>query len=124
MSSSFERQLRPTEVPQMHPQSAIAEKTSEQVQLTKENTHTVPFEDLVYPESHKKATRLPYEISRMIQSVCSIADRYHKPFVQINFANGTRVFTYKRKKGYVDIKRGAYSFSLVSHPDVVDDFTD
>ena len=82
--------------------------------LTSENTYAVAFDEIHYPI--KRRERKSPEILGLIRSACSMADYNHKPYVQISFENGTRVFTYAKKGNDL------YQVEVCKHPGVIDDF--
>lgn len=79
--------------------------------LTRENLHVFDAE-YEYPGSTEEEKE---EVRALIRNACAFAGFLKKPYVQINFQNGSRVYTYK-------IKKGEYKPEVVSDPDVVDDF--
>ena len=103
--------------------SSLVEEAGEPSPLTPENTHAVVYDEVIYPEkSYYDHVKLPFsELRRLIESACEIAEHNHKPYVQISFANGTRVFTYKKSRPRREGYRG-YVLSVVKSPGVIDDF--
>jgi hypothetical protein len=79
--------------------------------LTRENLHVFDAE-YEYPGSTEEEKE---EVDALIRNACSFAGFLKKPYVQINFQNGSRVYTYT-------VKKGVYKPEVVSDPDVVDDF--
>lgn len=80
--------------------------------MTKENTHIVDAEELKYHPTSRDV-----DVEAFIQSACSIADHgeHKKPYVQINFGNGTAVFSYE-ERGH------RYKATQVTGKGIVNDF--
>ncbi len=97
-------------LPRVFPQAPIEERPS--IEINPDNTHVVDADEL-----HFHPTVKNFDVEGFIQSVCSVAsnEMNKKPFIQINFGNGTAVFSYKKVKG-------AYDVTQVTGPGVVNDF--
>lgn len=89
----------------------MQKKESTRPVLTRENLHVFDAEH-EYP-GHTEEEKI--EIRALIQSACGFAGFQKKPYVQINFLNGSRVYAYT-------VRKGVYIPKVVSDPDVVDDF--
>ena len=90
----------------------------EPVTLTHENTHVVVLDDITYPQTQtgEIRKRLPVETATLLQSISSVAEHQNKPYAQVVFANGTRIFQYTKRPD------GTYKISNV--PGADDDFVD
>jgi hypothetical protein len=91
--------------------------------ITKENTLTTYFEVVEYPLERKQQLTLPNEINTLLQNECEVADILGKQYLQVAFANGTRVFEIRKKRGFPG-KHSNYFLTPVQRPDVVDDFAE
>jgi len=126
--SKLERfNLAPASLQETEPSHPAQESGSEEkedqefVPMTRENTYIADL-DVEHPirKNTKRRSSLSkderIELKGMIQSVCSLAAKNGKRYAQINFLNGTRVYTFKlnqSKTNYIPIR--------VTHSDVVDD---
>jgi hypothetical protein len=84
--------------------------------LTSENTLVTEFEVTEYPLDKKLQRVLPENINVLLQSEVEVAFRLGKKYLQVVFANGTRVFTFRKMRG------GKFSLVPVINPQMVDDF--